>query len=100
VTATCKTKLLALDAQDFHALIERLPDLAAHVKDTAEARLADTAGAPKGDLAPAEIAQRNAANGPSILIPRATTTKAHRGAISSNKQSLNCPFPPRSYQPV
>jgi voltage-gated potassium channel len=57
VTATCKTKLLALDAQDFHALIERLPDLAAHVKDTAEARLADTAGAPKGDLAPAEIAQ-------------------------------------------
>ena len=40
VTATRKTKLLALDAQDFHALIERLPDLAAHVKDTAEARLA------------------------------------------------------------
>ena len=28
VTATRKTKLLALDAQDFHALIERLPDLA------------------------------------------------------------------------
>jgi hypothetical protein len=33
VTATRKTKLLALDAQDFHALIERLPDLAAHVKE-------------------------------------------------------------------
>jgi voltage-gated potassium channel len=57
VTATRKTKLLALDAQDFHALIERLPDLAAHVKDTAEARLADTAELLKGDLAPAEIAQ-------------------------------------------
>jgi voltage-gated potassium channel len=57
VTATRKTKLLALDAQDFHALIERLPDLAAHVKDTAEARLADTAELSKGDLAPAEIAQ-------------------------------------------
>jgi len=57
VTATCKTKLLALDAQDFHALIERLPDLAAHVKDTAEARLAETAGVLKGDIAPAEIAQ-------------------------------------------
>jgi len=57
VTATCKTKLLALDAQDFHALIERLPELAAHVKDTAEARLADTAELLKGDLAPAEIAQ-------------------------------------------
>jgi voltage-gated potassium channel len=49
--------LLALDAQDFHALIERLPELAAHVKDTAEARLADTAELLKGDIAPAEIAQ-------------------------------------------
>jgi voltage-gated potassium channel len=57
VTATRKTKLLALDAQDFHALIERLPELAAHVKETAEARLADTAEVQKGDLAPAEIAQ-------------------------------------------
>ena len=57
VKATRKTKLLALDAQDFHALIERLPELAAHVKETAEARLADTAEVLKGDLAPAEIAQ-------------------------------------------
>jgi voltage-gated potassium channel len=57
VTATCKTKLLALDAQDFHALIERLPVLSAHVKETAEARLADTAEILKGDMAPAEIAQ-------------------------------------------
>ena len=56
VTATRKTKLLALDAQDFHALIERLPDIAAHVKETAEARLAETVET-KGDLAPAEIAQ-------------------------------------------
>lgn len=56
VTATRKTKLLALDAQDFHALIERMPALAAHVRETAEARLADplTAG---GDLAAGEIAQ-------------------------------------------
>ena len=56
MTATRKTKLLALDAQDFHALIERLPALAAHVKETAEARLADTAEILKGDIAPAEIA--------------------------------------------
>ena len=56
VTAMRKTKLLLLDAQDFHALIERMPALAAHVRETAEARLADplTAG---GDLAAAEIAQ-------------------------------------------
>ncbi len=57
VTATRKTKLLALDAQDFHALIVRLPVLSAHVKETAEARLADTAELLKGDIAAAEIAQ-------------------------------------------
>jgi voltage-gated potassium channel len=57
VTAMRKTKLLALDAQDFHALIERVPALAAHLKKTAEARLADTAELQKGDLAADEIAQ-------------------------------------------
>jgi len=59
VTATRKTKLLALDAQDFHALIARLPALAAHLKETAEARLADTAQVLKGDIAAGEIAQAN-----------------------------------------
>ena len=57
VTATRKTRLLALDAQDFHALIERMPALAAHVQKTAKARLADTAAVQKGDLAAGEIAQ-------------------------------------------
>jgi voltage-gated potassium channel len=57
VTATRSTKLLALDAQDFHALIERMPALAAHVKETAEARLADTAEIMKGDVGASEIAQ-------------------------------------------
>jgi len=52
VTAMRKTRLLALDAQDFHALIERMPTLAAHVHKTAKARLADS-----GDLAIAELAQ-------------------------------------------
>lgn len=52
VTATRKTRLLVLDAQDFHALIERMPTLADHVHETAKARLADT-----GDLALAELAQ-------------------------------------------
>ncbi|MES5483484.1 cyclic nucleotide-gated ion channel [Bradyrhizobium sp. INPA03-11B] len=56
VTAMRKTKLLLLDAQDFHALIERMPALAAHVRETAEARLADPLAA-GGDLAAAEIAQ-------------------------------------------
>jgi voltage-gated potassium channel len=63
VTATRKTKLLALDAQDFHALIERVPDLAAHVHRTAKARLADTAHALKGDLGDGEIAQAERVDG-------------------------------------
>jgi voltage-gated potassium channel len=57
VTATRKTRLLALDAQDFHALIERMPALAAHVQKTAKARLADTAAVQRGDIAAGEIAQ-------------------------------------------
>jgi voltage-gated potassium channel len=57
VTATRKSRLLALDAQDFHALLERMPALAAHVHKTAKARLADSVEAQKGDLAIAEIAQ-------------------------------------------
>ena len=52
VTATRKTRLLVLDAQDFHALIERMPTLAEHVHTTAKARLADS-----GDLAVAELEQ-------------------------------------------
>jgi voltage-gated potassium channel len=57
VTATRKTRLLVLDANDFHALIARVPALAAHVKETAEARLADTAEMMKGDIAAGEIKQ-------------------------------------------
>jgi voltage-gated potassium channel len=52
VTAMRKTRLLVLDAQDFHALIERMPTLAAHVQTTAKARLGEA-----GDLAMAELAQ-------------------------------------------
>ncbi|MCP4617170.1 MAG: cyclic nucleotide-binding domain-containing protein [Bradyrhizobium sp.] len=68
VTATRRTHLLALDAQDFHALIARLPQLAAHVRETAEARLADTAEMQRGDIAPAELAQAEKA--PEPLIDR------------------------------
>ncbi len=56
VMAMRKSKLLVLDAQDFHALIERMPALAAHVRETAEARLADPLAA-GGDLAAGEITQ-------------------------------------------
>jgi voltage-gated potassium channel len=59
VTAIRKTRLLGLDAQDFHALIERFPGLAAHVRETAEARLADSAETTKGDIAATEIALAN-----------------------------------------
>ena len=52
VTAMRKTRLLVLDAQDFHALLQRVPALAAHVHKIAKARLAET-----GDIAIAELAQ-------------------------------------------
>ncbi len=58
VTATRKTRLLVLDAQDFHALIARMPTLAAHVHNTAKARLGET-----GDLAVAEIEQAEETEG-------------------------------------
>src|SRR3954454_19558224 len=63
VTAVRKTRLLALDAQDFHALIARLPALAAHIGQTAKARLADTADAQKGDIAADELAADELAPG-------------------------------------
>jgi voltage-gated potassium channel len=52
VTALRKTRLLVLDAQDFHALLQRVEGLAAHVHKTAKARMAET-----GDIALAELAQ-------------------------------------------
>jgi voltage-gated potassium channel len=57
VTATRKTRLLALGVQDFHALLARVPALAAHLEKTAKERLADTPEAQKGDLAADEITQ-------------------------------------------
>ena len=57
VTALRRSNLLALDAQDFHALIARAPKLAAHVQEVVKARLADTAEALKGDIAADELTQ-------------------------------------------
>jgi len=58
VTASRKTRLLLLDAHDFNALIERMPMLAAHVREIAEARLGET-----GDLAAAELEQAEKEDG-------------------------------------
>jgi voltage-gated potassium channel len=51
-----------LDAKDFHALIARVPALAAHNEQTARERLADRPDAQKGDLAAEEIAQAAQSN--------------------------------------
>ena len=56
VTAVRKTRLLVLDAKDFHALIARVPALAAHIEQTARERLADTPDLQRGDIAAEEIA--------------------------------------------
>lgn len=55
VIATRKTHLLALDARDFHSLMERSPVIAKRIEETARDRLADTQGAAKGDLAAEEL---------------------------------------------
>jgi voltage-gated potassium channel len=70
VTATRKTKLLALDAQDFHALLARVPALAAHLERTAKERLADTPEA-KGDLDADEIAQAARPGEDGVIAPTA-----------------------------
>jgi voltage-gated potassium channel len=52
VTAMRKTRLLVLDAQDFHALLQRMPTLSVHVHEVAKARLAEA-----GDITSSELAQ-------------------------------------------
>jgi voltage-gated potassium channel len=56
VTAVTRANLLALDAKDFHALMERDPKLAEHINEIARSRAAEQV-TPKGDIAVAEITE-------------------------------------------
>jgi voltage-gated potassium channel len=55
VTAVRRTKLLVLDAHDFHSLMDRDPRLAKHVHDVVRSRLGGELVSPKGDIITEEI---------------------------------------------
>ena len=55
VTATARTSLLVLDAQDFHALMVRDPRLSQRVHEVVRARLGRELVTPRGDLVTEEI---------------------------------------------
>jgi voltage-gated potassium channel len=54
VMAVSRTNLLALDAHDFHSLMEREPRIADHINEVARSRIG--AVTPRGDLAADELA--------------------------------------------
>ena len=56
VVATQPTRLLALDAADLHALMDREPQLAARIYDAARAKLGQEIERPQGDLIAEELA--------------------------------------------
>lgn len=56
VVATQPTRLLALDAADLHALMDREPQLAARIHDAARAKLGQEIERPQGDLIAEELA--------------------------------------------
>ena len=63
IKATQPTKLLVLDASDFHALVERNPDIGARVHEVADRRM-DTNNNESGDLAKGEMGMSDAIDPP------------------------------------
>jgi voltage-gated potassium channel len=55
VTALSRTNLLALDAHDLHALMQRDPRIAARIKEVVEKRVGREVVSPKGDIVTEEI---------------------------------------------
>jgi voltage-gated potassium channel len=56
VMAVSRTNLLALDAHDFHSLMEREPRIAAHINEVARSRVGTERITPKGDIIADELA--------------------------------------------
>ena len=54
-TALTRTNLLVLAAQDLHALMQRDPRIAKHIKDVVEKRVGRELVSPKGDIVTEEI---------------------------------------------
>jgi voltage-gated potassium channel len=55
VIASMPTRLLVLDALDLHGLMDRQPEIAARIEETAREKLGDTANAQDGDFMPEEL---------------------------------------------
>jgi len=55
ITAVTSASLLVLEARDLHALMEREPGVAAHIRSVVRARLGHENVGPKGDLLSEEI---------------------------------------------
>ena len=55
VTALTRTRLLVLDAQDLHALMERDPRIAERIREVANGRIKRELVTPRGDLITEEI---------------------------------------------
>ena len=55
VTALTPTRLLVLDTLDFHGLMDRQPELAARIEETARAKLGHGLNEPDGDLTSEEV---------------------------------------------
>jgi voltage-gated potassium channel len=56
VTAVTRTSLLALDAHDLHALMDRQPRIADRIHEVARQRLGGDALTPQGDVVSEELA--------------------------------------------
>jgi voltage-gated potassium channel len=56
VMSVTRTNLLALDAHDFHSLMEREPRIAAHINEVARSRVGTERITPKGDIIADELA--------------------------------------------
>ena len=53
--ATARTRLLVLDADDFHDLLSKQPELAGRLRDVVQERFGRELITPKGDIVTEEI---------------------------------------------
>jgi voltage-gated potassium channel len=82
VTATMRTSLLVLDAQDLRALMERQPRIAERIREMAGSRLKNPLADRRGDIVTEELEEGGAASG---ALARPSAAKADGGALSNRR---------------
>ena len=78
VTALVRTRLLVLDAQDLHALMERDPRIADRIREVARGRIKHEMVTPRGDVITEEIAARSRSRAGDSGVPSARSVAAVR----------------------